>query len=165
MNIGDGGKGKLTLKSDANHFAVIEAKMFSPLSGGITHAPGYNQAARNIACMAEALRIAGRRPTEFGTLGFYVLAPECQLDKGMLKNHLNKDHLCSVVQRRANEFLSLPDMGKWFSDWFLIMLERLTIRKISWEEIIRFLQDRGPNTSYLGEFYAKCLEFNRARPL
>jgi hypothetical protein len=49
--------------------------LLSDLSKGTTNARGYNQAARNVACMAEAVARSGRRIEAFDQLGFYVIAP------------------------------------------------------------------------------------------
>jgi hypothetical protein len=40
----------------------------------------FDQAARNVACIAEVLRRANRLPQEAPCLGFYVLAPEQHYD-------------------------------------------------------------------------------------
>src|SRR3954452_12700286 len=48
-------RGDARLRAGATQFWVIEAKMGSPLSGGVKHAPTFNQAARNVACMLHML--------------------------------------------------------------------------------------------------------------
>jgi hypothetical protein len=53
-------KAGLRLRPGAKQFVVVEAKMFSKLSTGTKNARTYNQAARNVACMATAMR---RRPS------------------------------------------------------------------------------------------------------
>ena len=50
-------------------------KMFSKLSSGTKNAPGYDQAARTVACVAEILRCAGIIPQQMVRLGFFVAAP------------------------------------------------------------------------------------------
>ncbi len=64
------------------HFVVLEAKMFGNLSAGVKNASYFNQAARNVACIAELLKRPGRPVTEFKALGFYVLAPASQIRQG-----------------------------------------------------------------------------------
>ena len=49
---------------------VIEAKMFSKLSPGVTNAKYFNQAARNVACMAEIANRAGIDPASFEDIAF-----------------------------------------------------------------------------------------------
>lgn len=53
FSIGENGAGDLSLKDGATQFVVVEAKMFSKLSAGVTNARYFNQAARNVACIAE----------------------------------------------------------------------------------------------------------------
>jgi hypothetical protein len=45
FTIGEKGKAALSLRAGATHFVVLEAKLFSRLASGVTHAPHYDQAA------------------------------------------------------------------------------------------------------------------------
>jgi hypothetical protein len=54
-----GGRGDIELLPGARQLTVIEAKMASGLSAGTKHAPNFNQAARNVACIAHLLTKAG----------------------------------------------------------------------------------------------------------
>ena len=56
FQIGKKGRTDLKLLPGATQFIVLEAKIFSSLSPGVTHASYYDQAARTVACMAEVLR-------------------------------------------------------------------------------------------------------------
>ena len=67
--------------------------MFSALSSGVKNAPFFNQAARNVACMAEVLRRAGRSPDQFTSLGFYVLAPRVAIDAGVCSHFMTRAHV------------------------------------------------------------------------
>ena len=147
------------LHSDARHFVVIEAKMFSKLSKGVNNAPYFNQAARSVACIAEVLCRARRQVQEFKALGFYVLAPESHPDHSLIKEHLTKASLGTVVEQRVKEYGDKDDV--WFSKWFLPVLDRLDIRQISWEETNYFLASRHPDADQLKEFYTRCLKVNR----
>ena len=159
FDIGKGAKGNLTLHPDAKHFVVLEAKMFSKLSGGVKNAIYFNQAARNVACIAEVLKRSGRPATDFKALGFYVLAPARQIQQRVFDEHLAKGSLRVVVERRVKEYGGKRD--KWFSDWFLPVHERLDIKAISWEDIIAFLTVRDPDADQLSAFYGRCLKFNK----
>jgi hypothetical protein len=161
FDIGNGGKGNLTIKSDATHFVVLEAKMFSKLSAGVKNAPGYNQVARNIACIAEALKRAGRRVNEIKTLGFYVLAPKSQIKQKLFDGLLDKEYLLKTVKRRVIEYRGISD--DWLTESFLPVLKGLDIRIIRWEEVLKFLKGRDPVASQLEDFYKRCLEFNKPR--
>jgi len=48
-------KSGLMLRSDAEQFEVIEAKLFSPLSPDVKNASNYDQVARTVACMAKTI--------------------------------------------------------------------------------------------------------------
>lgn len=158
FNIGRGAKGDLTLFKGATHFVVLEAKMFSRLSSGVKNASYYNQAARNVACIAEVLHRAGRSASEFRALGFYVLAPAFQIRQGIFEEQLRKESISKLVERRVRQYEG--KRGVWFSDWFLTTLERLDIRAISWEDILSFLAEHDPSSVGLQAFYERCLAFN-----
>ncbi len=52
FDIGLNNKAEATLSKEAKQFIVIEAKLGSNLSPGVKNAPGYDQAARSAACIA-----------------------------------------------------------------------------------------------------------------
>ena len=138
--------------------------MFSKLSAGVKNAPYFNQAARNIACIAEVLSRAGSNPDSFRKLGFYVLAPEKQIKANIFNEYLEKENVKEIVYRRV---AADEDSGKdaWFMDWFLPTLEAIEIREIAWEEIVDFAQNADPSGGVqLAEFYTKCLLFNQHVP-
>src|SRR5262249_61874349 len=85
FTIGDPGTAALTLNADARQLVVVEAKLYARLSAGVRNAPYYDQAARSIACMAEALRRADKDPGEMEELAFLVLAPRARLDDGIFE--------------------------------------------------------------------------------
>jgi hypothetical protein len=159
FGIGNGAKGNLTLHSEAKHFVVLEAKMFSKLLANVKNSSYFNQAARNVSCIAEVLKRAGRRAGEFKALGFYVLAPVSQINQGLFDEHLTKASLRTVAERRVKEYGGKRD--GWFSEWFLPVLERLDIKAVSWEDLIDFLATRDQDADQLRDFYTRCLEFNK----
>src|SRR6266496_1659029 len=77
-----GGRGDIEITETGTQLVVVEAKMGSLLSPGTTNARSYNQAARNIACIAKLVGDAGRPATEYARLGFFVLAPEQRIREG-----------------------------------------------------------------------------------
>ena len=133
--------------------------MFSKLSAGGEECPCFNQAARNVACIAEVLRRANKPPAEFSALGFYVLAPASQIQQRVFAEHLGKDSLRQTVQRRVSKYGGKRDT--WFSDWFLSACERLDVRAVAWEDTKRRPTARGPMANDWKAFYEKCLEFNK----
>jgi len=159
FDIGSVAKGDLLLRADPKHFVVLEAKIFSKLSAGVKNASYFNQAARNVACIAEVLKRAGRPVRDFEALAFYVLAPSSQIELGLFDEHLTKADLGRVVERRVLEYNGKRD--RWFADWFVPTLDRLDIRAFSWEELVSFLVERDEDAAELRTFYERCLDFNR----
>jgi len=160
FTIGDSGKGDLSLNTDAKHFVVIEAKMFSKLAPGVAHAKYYNQAARNVACMAEVLRKANRKPTNIERLGFYVVAPLTQINQAVFSPYMSTESIQNTVGRRVTEYDEPKD--EWLHDWFMPTLNRAEIGTISWECIVSFIEteDAAMGES-VKEFYDLCPKYNR----
>ena len=157
--IGNAGKGDLSLLPDGTHFVALEAKMFSPLSPGTTNARYYNQAARYVACIAEVLRQADRRPPEMSRLGFYIVAPQSQIAKEVFTKHVSHSSIQEVVKRRVDEYGG--EKRAWFDEWFLPTFQCMDIQMMSWEALIDLIHERDPK---FGEemqgFYHLCLSFN-----
>ncbi len=149
---------------DSTQFIVTEAKLFSPLSPRVTNASYFDQAARNVACIAEVLANAERRPKEFSSLGFYVIAPAEQIKLNLFRTELSEQSIRAKVERRVSEY-EPPDREKkdaWLHDWFLPTLEHIDIKCLSWEQIIDDLRGRDEIFgTELSNFYSECLRFNR----
>ncbi len=157
--IGSKGKTDLELTPDASHFVVLEAKMYSGLSSGVTHAKYYDQAARSVACMAEVLSRADRKPQSFSQLGFYVLAPKDQIKSRTFSRHLGEQSIKDKVNRRISSYKGERD--DWFKDWFTPTLEVIDIHSISWEAVLNNVSERDSQTGdLLKEYYLQCLTFN-----
>ena len=168
LAIGSGAMANVSLTKGALQFVVTEAKMFSPLSQGGTHARDFDQAARNVACIAQVLSVANRPPRELQSLGFFVIAPVEQIDKKRLfDRQLAKSSIGEKVSRRVAQYASSPDHDRkvqWFHQWFEPTLEGIRIETIPWEEIVRFIEANdarfGPE---LSAFYNQCCKFNRVQ--
>lgn len=156
--IGREGRTDLSLEPDATHLVVLEAKLFSPLSAGVSNAPYFDQAARSVACLAEALRRAGRRPSQMSRLGFHVLAPSSQAG---LRKWMTKESVRLKVEKRVAAYQGERD--QWFSDWFLPALQRIELGVLTWEGIITTIREHDPGyADALARFYRQCLAFNAA---
>ena len=83
FRIGDPGSSGLALAPEARQLVLLEAKLFNRLSPGIKNAPGFDQAARSVACLAEVLRRADRDPSKLDDLAFLILAPRARIDDGV----------------------------------------------------------------------------------
>jgi hypothetical protein len=157
---GDHGTADLALLPEATQFLVVEGKMFSRLSAGVKNAPTYDQAARTVACLAEVLRRAGRRPDEVEALGFVLIAPQARIDEGTFAEELAQASIGRKVRRRVDDYAGARDA--WFEEWFVPTLDRCVVRAIGWEsvaETIAFHDPAGGQT--IDSFYGKCLHFSR----
>jgi hypothetical protein len=168
FKIGQSSKGELTLLKNARQFVVIEAKMGSKLSDGVSHANFYNQAARNIACMAEVLRRSELHDPDNIKLGFYVVAPRGQIkdSNSTFEKYMERNHIRNTIQERIKQYDptqnkdaggrdDYEDRQRWLNDHFNKYFGRIDIQLISWEKIINFI-----NEKQLDNFYHKCLKSN-----
>jgi len=159
FDIGRQSKGELALRARATYFAVLEAKMFSALSSGVKNAPYFNQAARNVACVAEVLHRAGAKPEAMEYLAFHVVAPREQIESGLFAESMSKPSIRDCVQRRAQAYEGEKD--SWFQDAFLPTLQRISVSAIPWEEIVQALVGNAEDSSEIQAFLTKCLQYNR----
>lgn len=158
--IGKDRKTDLSLLEDAKQLVILEAKMYSGLSSGVSNAKYYDQAARNVACVAEVLHRAMAFPRSLSDIGFYVLAPLSQIEKGVFTKAINRESIKNKVEKRVRDYSGTKD--QWYSDWFLPTFQQIEIKDISWEEIIETIRDQEPETANsLESFYELCIKFNR----
>ena len=147
------------LLPDATQLVVTEAKLNSPLSGGTRNAPTYDQAARNVACIAELLSRADCRPADMHSLAFLVLAPQEHIKDGDIPEKLDKHSIERAVRTRAQAFS--PDLDAWLEGWFIPALQAMTITPISWEQLLQDIASHDPLTAEpMTAFYEKCLKYN-----
>ncbi len=160
FQIGGSGKGDLVLAHDATQLVVIEAKLFSALSHGVKNARCYDQAARSVACMAEILHRAVPRVDQFSSLGFYVAAPQQQIDRRVFAKEMDRDAIMKKVRQRAKEYGGEKD--QWFREMFLPAFERIGVGCLSWESILGYVEARDPAAARsLADFYRRCLQHNQ----
>jgi hypothetical protein len=160
FRIGDPGTSGLTLEPFATQFVLIEAKLNNRLSAGVKNAPGFDQAARSVACMAEVLRRSGRRPEQMDDLAFLILAPQNRIDDGVFARNTAVESIRRKVQQRIEPYQGERDA--WQTDWFEPTLDQLVIRCLAWEEVIETIAFHDPIMGQaIDAFYGKCLHFNR----
>jgi hypothetical protein len=160
FTIGDPGTAGLTLQPDATQFVVIEGKLFNRLSVGVKNAPYFDQAARSVACVAEALRRAGREPGAMADLAFLVIAPRARIDDGVFAWDTSIDAIRRKVRRRVEDYAGERDA--WFRDWFEPTVSRIDVRSLSWEDVLEVIAFHDPEGGqFIDSFYGKCLRFNR----
>src|SRR5262245_12267215 len=107
--IGEPGTAGLSLPGDARQFVVIEGKLYNRLSTGVKNAPYYDQAARSVACIAEALRRAGRQPSSMDDLAFLIVAPQARIDDGVFAWDTTLDAIRRKVRRRVEDYAGERD--------------------------------------------------------
>lgn len=167
-------KAKLELRPGTRQFIVVEAKMFSNLSSGTTHAPGYNQAARTVACMAKTIELSGIPLDNLDSVGFFVVAPNREMRKQRKPNTnleicITSDSIRSVVSKRIEgyETPSRKEAGKlrkWEKQYCSPLVDRPEKDKrlsvLSWEQIIKDIADIDPaKGEELLQFYQSCLKY------
>jgi len=161
FRIGDG-RGDVRLEPGAKQLVVVEAKMFSGFSKGTKRALTFDQASRNIACIAELLAASGRTPESFDRLGFVVLAPKEQVDAGLFSDLCDKDSIREKVNLRCASYGI--EKQRWFEESFLPLLPCIEPKILKWEEVVQQIaeQDAASARDFLA-FLDKCLQFNRPR--
>ena len=159
IQVGSTGKVDVALLPDASQLVVTEAKMFSLLSSGTRNAPTYDQAARNVACMAEMLFRVRRTPSQLRSLAFLVVAPEAQIKGSSLAAKLEKDSIERAVRARAASYW--PDLDQWVERRLIPTIQAAHIGCLSWEQIIADIRRRdAPTSDSLAAFYERCLQYN-----
>jgi hypothetical protein len=153
------GKTDFRLLPGAAQFLVLEAKMFSSLSSGVTNARYYDQAARNVACMAETLRRADHNPLNMTKLGFYVLAPSSQIERGVFSKDVAKESIFEKVHRRVGAYEGEKEW--WFEEWFRPTCDMTNVSCLSWEQLIATINKHDPIAGAIKAFYDRCLKFNQ----
>ena len=160
FRIGHTGKGDLALESGASHFVVLEAKLNSKLSSGVKNAPGFDQAARTVACIAYILSVARVRPEQMSGLGFFVVAPTVRIDGGVFATKLAKESIRQKVERRVRAYKSMTK-DQWFSNQFLPVLDVIDVEALSWESVAATIEEHDNETgAWFTEFYECSLYYN-----
>lgn len=160
FEIKPGERGEAKLLPDARQFLVIEAKLGSSLSAGTKNAPEYDQAARNVACIAQMVSVRLIPAEQIDCLGFYVIAPQHQIDSGVFRDMVTKESISRKVAERVAQYNGERD--EWLAKTFRPVLERIQLGLVSWESIIDSLP-ANPEKSDLRDFYKLCLDFNPMR--
>jgi hypothetical protein len=161
--IGGNGFGDVALKDNCRQFAVVEAKMFSKLSPGITHSPNYNQFARNVACICNLVTESKQNVED---IGFFVIIPKLQItNEGTFYQYFDNENVMDVVLERVNQYKGREDFEEkknWYNNSFMPFLKKLNTEILTWEEIIEFINSHDPKYgSELNKFYEKCVHYNR----
>jgi len=151
---------EIELLPEAKRFVVLEAKIYSKLSQGVSHADYYDQAARYVACIAELIQHSKTRPQNIPHVAFHVLAPGSQIKANVFTSNLSRESIYQKVERRVGAYGN--EKQSWFNDFFIPTLNTIIISSISWEEILESIKKVDPYSSdKFKSFYEKCLKYNR----
>ena len=107
--------------------------MFSNLSIGTKHAPLYDQAARNVACMAETIARSGSSLGDLESVGFFVIAPDICIRAGRdtnLERLVDRQSICRTVSQRIATYENssrkeAKELRKWEERYFQPLVDRL----------------------------------------
>jgi hypothetical protein len=160
FSIRPGERGEAFLLPDVTQFLVAEAKLGSGLSARTKNAPDFDQAARNVACIAHMVGTSRVDPRTIDRLGFYVLAPAGQIEAGVFGSLVTKESIHRKVAARVGQYQGAWDL--WFRETFEPVLDRVQVAVLSWESVLEVLPS-GAEASGIREFYALCLQFNPPR--
>ncbi len=149
-------RGEIKIDANANFFGVIEAKMGSDLSKGTTHVPSYNQASRNLVCIAKNTLNQAKCKTFF-----YVVAPEARL---IHHNIIGQIDLAQVIPEVETRFDLHSDEPEIIQDKNAIIskIRSCDIKAISYEDWIGQLKE-SDEKELLKSFYLKALHWNRVK--
>lgn len=153
----------LALGDVASQLVVIEAKMFASLSRGTKNAPGYDQAARSVACMAETLRRHGKPIDGMRSLGFYVVAPRSQIASDVFAAEMSVDSIRRKVLARVGMFdgVRRTDLDAWVAAFLEPLLGRINLGCVAWEDVVGRVTETDPDLgAQLRAFYEKAKRFN-----
>lgn len=161
ITIGKHGKADVELLPNSAHLVVCEAKIYSGLSGGVKNIITYDQAARNVACIVEMIRRAGANPEQTTRLGFYVLAPNAQIEAGKFATAISKANIQQQIELRVQQYQGSKD--EWLKNWFCAFFPKVIVQAIAWEALITFIRTIDPQYGgELQDFYERCLVYNQA---
>jgi hypothetical protein len=156
-------KSGAVLDDDATQLIVCEAKIFSGLSKGTTRAPGYDQAARTVACMASMASAANRSIDAFESLGFYVLAPNAQISAGVFTDLMTADSIRRKVMDRIaryDEEWRTVRLEPWSAEWLQPLIKRIDVQIVSWESVIDKIKKSDPQWGdAIQDFYDRTLRY------
>ncbi len=133
FEITPGERGDATLSPNAKQFVAIEAKLGSALSVGTRNAPTYDQAARNVACIAHLIGRSGLAPSKLERVGLYVIAPSAQIEAGVFSNLVTRESIEQKVRERLAPYSGIHDA--WFRDTLIPLLDRIKLGLLSWEKV------------------------------
>jgi hypothetical protein len=146
-------RGELKIKEDAQVFGVIEAKMKNNLSQRTSNFNNYNQASRNVVCIAN--NILNTNCNGY----FFVVAPESMIIKHGISNQIEKSNILKQVKNRFDVYDDEFRNKKNYKE-IVSIIRDMKIMALSYEDWIKLFKGL-PEEKKLNDFYKKCLKWNR----
>jgi len=144
--------GEIIINNNAGIFGVIEAKMKSNLGKGTTNVENYNQASRNVVCIAK--NTLGMNCNSF----FVVVAPEKYLKKNKIEEQIKRDKVKEQVESRFSiydeEFQTRENKNN-----IIEKIDDIDIRAITYEEWINAFDNLEKKD--LRDFYEEAKKWNK----
>ncbi|MDY6950235.1 MAG: hypothetical protein SWE60_01875 [Thermodesulfobacteriota bacterium] len=153
FRVNSANRGDISVEGSVGLFGVIEAKMGSPLSAGTKNAPDYNQASRNLACIA------------FNTLSsehdifFAVIAPEKKIAEHGIEAQVDPSRMTNQIAERF-EMYDRNSKVYALKEKVLARANSCACLVLSYESWIEALAGHLAYR-HLREFREKCYLFNR----
>jgi hypothetical protein len=152
-------RGDISITGTTGIFGVIEAKMGSQLSHSTKNAPSYDQASRNLACIA------------FNTLStnhnifFAVAAPQQKIEKYKFEEQVNISKMIEKIEKRFDMYKENDkENDKVYALKEQVLQRARTCRcfVVSYETWIEALSEYDIHP-YFNEFLNQCYRFNKIR--
>ena len=146
------GRGDIVINDNAKSFGVIEAKMGSKLSSGTKNAPNYNQASRNLACIAH-----NTMNSNVETF-FTVVAPEKKIIEHEIEKSVQMNYMLNQINDRFEQYKNECVNVYSKKDQVLHRAAKCKCIVISYESwISKFLNQK----EELQSFLELCYKYNR----
>jgi len=143
-------KSGIEVDADCRYLAVFEAKLYSRIAGGTSHAPGYDQVSRIVGCVINSLLRAGCSGLDEAHV--VVLYPADHA--GISPGRYSRTYLERQISARIDGF-GLPAASTFVRGWHAL-LNRIRCSFVTWEDVLAEI-DSAP----LNQFYQHCRRFNR----
>ena len=141
-------KGKIEVNPDAKILGIIEAKMGSILSSGTSNAKKkYNQASRNICCLAH------NAPGEC-EIFFIVVAPKTKIKK------IEEQIELKIIKDQVEKRFEISNISK--KQDIIDRISKCTVFAISFEDWIEKIHNPS-DKKLLDDFYTLCKKYNRIK--
>jgi hypothetical protein len=148
----DNDAGVLINKQNAKIVGIIEAKMGSDLSQGVTNAKEYNQVSRSICCLAY-------NAPKNCKIFVFVAAPKSTLEKHKIPEQICDKTIRDQIDNRLVETNNgnIPNIED-----FIRNVTNCVVKEISFEDWIEKIVD-GEVKNKVDEFYKKCKIYNKIK--